>query len=96
MDRRGLLAVEHGRVWAENCPDGGAQFTIVVPVAGQGRRRRPPHRLMTPRPRILLVDDEISIQRAVGPLLRSRGYEVEIAGTGADALSIVAAHRLPI
>ena len=28
---RGLLAVEHGRVWAENCPDGGAQFTIVVP-----------------------------------------------------------------
>jgi two-component system sensor histidine kinase KdpD len=29
---RGLLAVEHGRVWAENCPDGGAQFTIAVPV----------------------------------------------------------------
>jgi two-component system sensor histidine kinase KdpD len=30
---RGLLAVEHGRVWAENCPDGGAQFTIMVPAA---------------------------------------------------------------
>ena len=30
---RGLLAVEGGRVWAENCSDGGAQFTIVVPVA---------------------------------------------------------------
>ncbi len=29
---RGLLAVEHGRVWAENCADGGAQFTIAVPV----------------------------------------------------------------
>jgi len=29
---RGLLAVEHGRVWAENGTDGGAQFTIVVPV----------------------------------------------------------------
>ena len=24
---RGLLAVERGRVWAENCPDGGARFT---------------------------------------------------------------------
>jgi two-component system, OmpR family, KDP operon response regulator KdpE len=36
--------------------------------------------------RILLVDDEVSIQRAVAPLLRSRGYEVEVAGTGADAL----------
>jgi two-component system sensor histidine kinase KdpD len=29
---RGLLAVERGRIWAENCPDGGAQFTIAVPV----------------------------------------------------------------
>jgi two-component system sensor histidine kinase KdpD len=29
---RGLLAVEHGRVWAENCVDGGARFTIAVPV----------------------------------------------------------------
>ena len=47
---------------------------------------------MTPRSRILLVDDEIAIQRAVGPLLRSRGYEVEIAGTGADALRMAAAH----
>jgi two-component system sensor histidine kinase KdpD len=30
---RGLLAVERGRVWAENHPEGGAQFTIAVPVA---------------------------------------------------------------
>jgi len=37
--------------------------------------------------RILLVDDEVSIQRAVTPLLRSRGYEVDVAGTGADALT---------
>jgi two-component system KDP operon response regulator KdpE len=41
------------------------------------------------RGRVLLVDDETSIQRAVGPLLRSRGYDVEIAGTGAEALRLV-------
>ena len=29
---RGLLAVERGRVWAENCADGGARFSIAVPV----------------------------------------------------------------
>jgi two-component system sensor histidine kinase KdpD len=29
---RGLLAAEQGRVWAENCMTGGAQFTIAVPV----------------------------------------------------------------
>lgn len=45
-------------------------------------------------PRILLVDDEPAIQRAVAPLLRSRGYEVEVAGTGADALRL-AAGRVP-
>jgi two-component system KDP operon response regulator KdpE len=45
---------------------------------------------MTLRGRILLVDDEPSIQRAVAPLLRSRGYEVEIAGTGGEALRVVA------
>lgn len=30
---RGLLALEHGRIWAENCVDGGARFTIVVPAS---------------------------------------------------------------
>jgi signal transduction histidine kinase len=28
----GLLAAEQGRIWAENCPDGGAQFTIAIPA----------------------------------------------------------------
>jgi two-component system, OmpR family, KDP operon response regulator KdpE len=36
-------------------------------------------------PRILLVDDEPAIQRSVAPLLRSRGYDVEVAVTGVDA-----------
>lgn len=29
---RGVLAAERGRISAENCPDGGARFTIVVPA----------------------------------------------------------------
>jgi two-component system sensor histidine kinase KdpD len=29
---RGLLAVERGRIWGANRPEGGAQFTIVVPA----------------------------------------------------------------
>ena len=33
---RGLLAAENGRVWADNHPDGGAEFTIVVPVTAKG------------------------------------------------------------
>src|SRR5436309_9135587 len=47
---------------------------------------------MSRLPRILLVDDEAAIQRAVVPLLRSRSYDVEVAGTGADALVRFEAH----
>jgi two-component system, OmpR family, KDP operon response regulator KdpE len=43
---------------------------------------------MTPQARILLVDDEVAIQRALAPLLRARGYDVEVAGTGTDAIRI--------
>jgi two-component system KDP operon response regulator KdpE len=45
---------------------------------------------MTRRSRILLVDDEAAIQRAVGPLLRSRGFDADIVGTGAEALKMFA------
>jgi two-component system, OmpR family, KDP operon response regulator KdpE len=40
--------------------------------------------------RILLVDDEVAIQRAVAPLLRSRGYDVDVVSTGREAVSAVA------
>ena len=50
---------------------------------------------MTSRDRILLVDDEAAIQRSVGPLLRSHGYDVDVAGTGADALKRFAAEERP-
>lgn len=43
---------------------------------------------MTRPVQILLVDDEVSIQRAMAPLLRSRGYTVTIAGSGREALDL--------
>jgi two-component system, OmpR family, KDP operon response regulator KdpE len=46
---------------------------------------------MTARPQILLVDDEVAIQRTVAPLLRARGYDVTVAGTGREALASFAA-----
>jgi len=44
---------------------------------------------MTRAARILLVDDELSIQRGLTPLLMSRGYEVASAATGQAALAEV-------
>ena len=48
---------------------------------------------MTRPAEILLVDDELSIQRAMAPLLRSRGYSVTVAGTGREALDLFARER---
>ena len=44
---------------------------------------------MNRQPRILIVEDELPILRAVTPLLRSRGYEVQSVVTGQGALSEV-------
>jgi two-component system KDP operon response regulator KdpE len=44
---------------------------------------------MSKAAKILLVDDEVPIQRAIAPLLRARGYEVEVAGTGEGALKVI-------
>lgn len=44
-------------------------------------------------PRILLVDDEIAIQRALSPLLRTHGYEVETASAGSAAIRLAAEHH---
>jgi two-component system KDP operon response regulator KdpE len=47
---------------------------------------------MTQQARILLVDDEPAIQRSVSHLLRARGYDVQMAATGAEALKRFAEH----
>ena len=45
---------------------------------------------MTQPRRLLLVDDEVSIQRSLSSLLRSRGYAVDIAASGETALKAIA------
>jgi two-component system KDP operon response regulator KdpE len=46
-----------------------------------------------PAARVLVVDDEQPILRALGTNLRARGYIVELAATGEDALTLAARHR---
>jgi two-component system, OmpR family, KDP operon response regulator KdpE len=42
---------------------------------------------MTSAAKILLVDDEVAIQRTMALLLSSRGYDVEVVGKGIDAVN---------
>ena len=43
--------------------------------------------------RVLVVDDEPQILRALAANLRARGYEVDLAGTGEAALTLAQRHR---
>ena len=45
---------------------------------------------MTQQKRVLLVDDDLSIQRSLSSLLRSRGYAVDVAASGESALQAIA------
>jgi len=43
--------------------------------------------------RVLVVDDEPQIRRALGTNLKARGYDVDLAGTGEEALQMAADHH---
>jgi two-component system KDP operon response regulator KdpE len=43
--------------------------------------------------RVLVVDDEPPILRALGTNLRARGYAIDLAATGEEALTLAARHR---
>lgn len=83
------IVTEHGgTISAENRPGGGALFRIVLPAA---RRARPlpasptDHALPAPRMRVLVVDDEAPIRKALARILEN-DHDVTLALDGADAL----------
>ena len=43
--------------------------------------------------RILVVDDEPQIRKALSVNLRARGYEVDVAASGEEALTLAAANH---
>ena len=73
---RGFAAANGGRVWAESRPGQGATFALALPVV------EVPVELQRMSQRILVVDDEPQILRALGTTLRGAGYTVDTADDG--------------
>jgi PAS domain S-box-containing protein len=75
----------------------GARFKVYLPAieAAQGAPAQPPRRdLPTGNGELILViDDENGIREVARETLNAFGYRVMIAGDGAEAMAVFAAHR---
>ena len=76
---KGFLSLMHGEIWVEDTPGGGATFAFSLPVAPRRRVKKG---------RVLVVDDEEQIRRAVSRALTSRDYLVQMASDGEEALDM--------
>ncbi len=97
----GILQAVGGSIEVDSQPDQGACFRISLPLVAQDIPRAiTPKRSRSTMPRgderLLLVDDEPSVRRSTSKLLSSLGYAVETAGSGEEALALLAQTRVDL
>jgi two-component system NtrC family sensor kinase len=93
-----ILREHHGQIDAQPLPDGGALFTLSMPVAQSAEpnvsdaivsRASLPSSDVLAGCSLLVVDDEEGIREMVRDGLASRGVRVEVAASGEEALCLM-------
>jgi CheY-like chemotaxis protein len=88
---RGIIAAHDGEIGVASRPEGGALFTITLPVTSLAHA--PPVAEAAPAPiagRILVVEDEVEIAQMVAEVLKRDHHEVAVATSGREALAHLA------
>ena len=84
---RGFVEANGGRLWAESLPGQGTTFVVELPLRVKPREGAP---AMNDRRRVLVVDDEPQILRAMKVVLGNAGFDVVPAATASEAIDAVA------
>jgi len=89
----GLAVQSGGDVRIESKPGEGTTVTLLVPRAtalpATARTDSLQGRALRRRARILIVDDDVDVRQMTGEMLSERGYIVEMAADGQEAITIL-------
>jgi len=95
---RNIVEAHAGHIWSEPCQD-GVHFVVVLPIEPPAEYLRPDGLDFTQKRKperrggVVLVESESDIGFITKALLRARGYEVRLATSAEEGLTLARAHH---